>query len=41
MAKADEVRDEARTWLEECWDPERPLIEWRNLLADTGWGTPS
>ena len=41
MVKADEVRDEARTWLEENWDPERPLIEWRNLLADTGWGTPS
>ncbi|MDH4077938.1 MAG: acyl-CoA dehydrogenase family protein, partial [Acidimicrobiia bacterium] len=41
MVKADEVRDEARTWLEENWDPERPLIEWRNLLADAGWGTPS
>ena len=41
MVSVDEVRDEARTWLEEHWDPQRPLIEWRNLLADTGWGTPS
>ena len=41
MASVDEVRDEARTWLEEHWHRERPLIEWRNLLADTGWGTPS
>lgn len=37
----DHVADEARTWLEEHWDPEGDLIEWRNLLADTGWGTPS
>jgi alkylation response protein AidB-like acyl-CoA dehydrogenase len=41
MVSADEVREEARTWLEENWDPERSLIEWRNLLADAGWGTPS
>ena len=41
MRIADEVRDEARTWLGEHWDRERPLAEWRNLLADTGWGTPS
>ncbi|WP_419842216.1 acyl-CoA dehydrogenase family protein [Candidatus Poriferisodalis sp.] len=44
--RADEVRDdavreEARTWLEEHWHPERPLVEWRHLLADSGWGTPS
>ena len=38
---AEEVADEVRTWLEENWDPNRGLIEWRNLLADTGWGTPS
>jgi alkylation response protein AidB-like acyl-CoA dehydrogenase len=41
MVSVDEVRDEARTWLEENWNPERSLIDWRNLLADTGWGTPS
>src|SRR5687767_1179339 len=35
------VRDEVRTWLEETWDPERPLLEWRGLLADSGWACPT
>ncbi len=34
------VRAECRAWLEANWDPELGLIEWRNKLADTGWGTP-
>ena len=34
------VRDEVRSWLEQNWDPERPLLEWRGLLADSGWGCP-
>ena len=38
---ADEVRDEVRTWLEEHWNREMPLLDWRGLLVDTGWGTPS
>ena len=37
----DEVAEEVRTWLAEHWDPERPLLEWRILLADSGWGCPS
>ena len=32
---------EVRTWLGEQWDPERPLREWRELLADSGWGCPT
>jgi alkylation response protein AidB-like acyl-CoA dehydrogenase len=35
-----EIRAELRSWLEEHWDPERPLPEWRALLADSGWGVP-
>jgi alkylation response protein AidB-like acyl-CoA dehydrogenase len=35
------VRDEVRTWLEGNWDPERPLAEWRSILADSGWGCPT
>ena len=38
---ADGVRDEVRAWLHETWDPERPLREWRELLADSGWGCPT
>ncbi|MPY92184.1 MAG: acyl-CoA dehydrogenase [Acidimicrobiia bacterium] len=34
------VRQEVRAWLQENWDPERPLSEWRGLLADSGWGCP-
>jgi len=38
---ARSVRDEVADWLAANWDPERPLLEWRNLLADTGWGCPT
>jgi len=37
----EQVRAEVRSWLEEHWDPERPLLEWRSLLADSGWGCPT
>ncbi|HUQ40593.1 MAG TPA: acyl-CoA dehydrogenase family protein [Acidimicrobiales bacterium] len=38
---AEDVRDEVRAWLAESWDAERPLLEWRSLLADAGWGCPT
>src|SRR5580700_10861091 len=34
------VRAEVRAWLEANWNPELGLIEWRNKLADSGWGNP-
>jgi len=37
---AESVRAEARAWLEENWDPDQGLVEWRNKLADSGWGAP-
>jgi alkylation response protein AidB-like acyl-CoA dehydrogenase len=37
----DGVREDVRAWLAETWDPERPLLEWRELLADSGWGCPT
>jgi alkylation response protein AidB-like acyl-CoA dehydrogenase len=37
---AESVRAEARAWLEENWNPDQGLIEWRNKLADSGWGSP-
>ncbi len=36
----DRVRAEVRDWLAENWDPNRGLVEWRTMLADTGWGMP-
>jgi alkylation response protein AidB-like acyl-CoA dehydrogenase len=42
MSKIDEaeVRAEVRDWLAANWDPEMSLVEWRNKLADSGWGMP-
>lgn len=34
------VRAEVRAWLEANFNPELGLIEWRNKLADSGWGAP-
>jgi alkylation response protein AidB-like acyl-CoA dehydrogenase len=36
----ESVRAEVREWLEANWDPDRPLLEWRGLLADSGWAVP-
>ncbi len=37
---AGSVRAEARAWLEGNWNPDQGLVEWRNKLADSGWGAP-
>jgi alkylation response protein AidB-like acyl-CoA dehydrogenase len=34
------VRADVRAWLEANWNPELGLVEWRNKLADSGWGVP-
>ena len=34
------IRAEARAWLEINWNPNMGLVEWRNKLADSGWGMP-
>ena len=34
------IRAEARAWLEINWNPNIGLVEWRNKLADSGWGMP-
>ncbi len=36
----DAVRAELRAWLKEKWNPDLGLVEWRNMLADSGWGSP-
>ncbi len=35
------VRAEAGAWLDANWDPNTGLVEWRNKLAETGWGMPT
>ena len=43
MSEADEasIRAETRAWLEANWNPDANLVEWRNKLADSGWGVPT
>jgi alkylation response protein AidB-like acyl-CoA dehydrogenase len=38
---AEETRRAVRAWLEANWNPELSLVEWRNRLADSGWGCPT
>jgi alkylation response protein AidB-like acyl-CoA dehydrogenase len=42
MSELDEatVRSEVRAWLEANWSADLGLVEWRNKLADSGWGAP-
>jgi alkylation response protein AidB-like acyl-CoA dehydrogenase len=35
------VGDEVRAWLSNTWEPDRSLRDWRELLADSGWGCPT
>jgi alkylation response protein AidB-like acyl-CoA dehydrogenase len=35
-----DVRRDVRSWLGANWSPDHSLIDWRNMLADTGWGMP-
>jgi alkylation response protein AidB-like acyl-CoA dehydrogenase len=37
----DDIRKQVSTWLDENWDPELSLSEWRNILVDAGWAAPS
>jgi alkylation response protein AidB-like acyl-CoA dehydrogenase len=39
--EADAVHTEAAAWYAEHWDPDRPLGQWWDLLADAGWAFPS
>ena len=36
----DTVRAEVRAWLEENWNLDYGLVEWRLKLAESGWGLP-
>lgn len=37
----ERTRAEVRSWLDEHWDPELSLIEWRTLLTLSGWACPN
>lgn len=37
----DVLRAEVRAWLEENWDPDLPLLQWRTMLAESGYAFPT
>ena len=37
----EHIRAELTDWVTRHWDPDMPLREWHELLADAGWGAPS
>ncbi len=41
MTTTSETLAELDAWLDENWDDDRPLLEWRDRLADSGWGCPT
>ena len=43
MSEANEaaVREEVSAWLNENWDPNLGLVEWREKLIESGWGAPT
>ena len=43
MSEANEadVREEVSAWLNENWDPNFGLVEWREKLIESGWGAPT
>jgi alkylation response protein AidB-like acyl-CoA dehydrogenase len=36
-----QIRAELASWVRQHWNPDMPLADWRELLADSGWGAPS
>ena len=38
---AESVRAEVRAWLDDSWDLDLGLFEWRDRLACSGWGSPA
>ena len=40
-ASAADIREEARRWFRESWDPDLTLGEWWQRLAESGWGFPT
>lgn len=37
----EQIREELTAWLDEHWDPDLSLLDWRNILVDGGWAAPA
>jgi alkylation response protein AidB-like acyl-CoA dehydrogenase len=38
MQAKPQIEKEVRQWLRENWNPEADLVQWRTLVAQSGWG---
>ena len=38
---SDEIRTDVLAWFETAWDPDLPLLGWRERLLRSGWAVPS
>ncbi len=36
-----QVHDEVLAWFTDAWNPDLSLVEWREILIDSGWAVPS
>jgi alkylation response protein AidB-like acyl-CoA dehydrogenase len=41
IASPEQVRADLASWVQQNWDPQLPLREWRQLLLESGWAVPS
>lgn len=41
MPNDDVFKQDVNDWLDANWNPDRSLREWRELLVDSGWASPS
>jgi alkylation response protein AidB-like acyl-CoA dehydrogenase len=37
----EQIVDQLRDWVDDAWDPDLSLVEWRRRLADAGWACPT
>ena len=40
ITEAD-IEGEVLDWFHSAWDPDLPLLEWRDQLVESGWAVPS
>lgn len=36
----EQIKADVNAWIDENWDVDRPLGEWREILVSAGWGAP-
>ena len=41
MARLEDLRHEARNWIDQNWDPDLTVAQWWQLMADGRWQFPT